>query len=150
MAHNKERRKQKSHSDKSQQATPSDRENADFTPRGLPELLDFMDAGIEDVILGPRSEMTLVLSPLIWVGGHGHHGSPLHVRFGGIFNYAEVEAGIAEGHHLRSEIGYLRYGINHNSKPGDIHVHLEFERVEARIMIHCRRLTVTDIDQPET
>ena len=112
---------------------------------GLPELpSDFNHALFESVAFGPRREMTLKLNPLVWVGNRGLYGPAVTVRFGGIVNFEEVKALFAANHHKRSELGWLRYDTSQTSKPGDLYLHIEFERVEARIVIQCHSLTVTE------
>ncbi len=99
----------------------------------LPELPhDFNHAIFENVILGPRRELTLKLNPLVWIGHRGYHAPAVTVRFGGIVNFAEV--------------GWLRYDTKQTSQPDDLYLRLEFERVEAHIVIHCHSLTVTEPD----
>ena len=113
----------------------------------MPELPhDFNHATFEGVVLGPRRELTLKLNPLVWVGHRGHHASAVTVRFGGIVNFAEVEALFALNYQEQSELGWLRYDAMQASKPSDLYLRLEFERVEAHIVIHCRSLTVTETD----
>lgn len=111
---------------------------------GLPELPgDFNHATFESVTVGPRRELTLELSPLVWVGNRGYHNAVVSVHLGGIVNFEQVKALFDENHHRRSELAYLRYDPNLVSKSGSIHLQLEFERVEAGTMIQCSHLTVT-------
>jgi len=118
---------------------------------GLPQIPDhfFNHALFKCVSLGPRRELTLELNPLIWVGHRGHHRPAVIVRFGGIINFEEVKALFEANHHKRSELGWLDYDKLHASKPGDLYLHLEFERVEARVVIHCHSLTITE-PEPDT
>ncbi len=115
-----------------------------------PELShDFNHALFEAVILGSRRELTLKLSPLVWVGYRGHHAPAVTVRFGGIVNFAEVETLFKLNHQEHSELGWLRYDTKQPSKLGELYLHIEFERVEARIVIHCSSLTFTE-PEPDT
>lgn len=117
---------------------------------GLPELpTDFNHARFEGVALGPRRELTLKLSPLVWVGSQGHHAPAMIVRFGGIVNFEEVKAFFSAGHHERSELGWLGHNKQQISKPGDLYLHLEMERVDARTVIHCHSLTFAE-PEPHT
>ena len=54
-------------------------------------LPDFAHAFVDDVMLGPRRELTLIVRPLIWTGSKGSYGEPVRVRFGGIFDFEEVQ-----------------------------------------------------------
>ena len=111
---------------------------------GLPALPDFSHANIESVTVGPRRAITMEISPLIWVRDQGHYGPPFTVRLGGIVNFDEVSELFAANHHKRSELAWLRYAMAYISKPGEQYLDLIFERVEARIVIHCQRVTVND------
>lgn len=113
----------------------------------LPELTDdFNHALFKSVILGPRRELTLELSPLIWIGNRGYHNSVVTVHLGGIINFEQVKALFDRNYHKRSELAYLRYDRQQASKSGSIHLELEFERVEAGIAVQCSDLTVTDAE----
>ena len=113
----------------------------------LPELPhDFNHAIFENVVLGPRCELTLKLNPLVWIGHRGYHAPAVTVHFGGIVNFAEVEALFALNYQEQSELGWLRYDTKQNSKPDDLYLRLEFERVEAHIVIHCHSLTMMEPD----
>ncbi len=118
---------------------------------GLPQLPDhfFNHALFEGVSFGPRRELTLGLKPLIWAGHQGHHDPAVMVRFGGIVNFEEVKALFDANPHKRSELGWLDYDKHHASKPGDLYLHLEFERVTARVVVHCSSLTITE-PEPDT
>lgn len=66
-----------------------------------------------------------------------------------IVNYAEVEALFKLNHQGHSELGRLRYDTKKPSKPGELYLHIEFERVEVGVVIHCSSLTITE-PEPET
>ncbi len=111
----------------------------------LPELPhDFNHAIFESVVLGPRCELTLKLNPLVWIGHRGYYRPAVAVRFGSIVNFGEVEALFARNYQEQSELGWLRYDAEQPSKPGDLYLRLEFERLEAHNVIHCHSLTVTE------
>ena len=112
----------------------------------LPQLPDhhFNHAIFDSVVLGPRRELTLGLRPLVWAGHQGHHGPAVTVRFGGIVNIEEVKALFEASHHEHSELSHLDYDKQYASKPGDLYLRIEFERVEAQIVIHCHSLTIME------
>ena len=62
----------------------------------------------------------------------------------GIVNFDEVKILFAANHHERSELACLDYADEYVSKLGNLYLHLEFERVEAGVVIHCHSLTVTE------
>jgi hypothetical protein len=109
----------------------------------LPSLQhDFDHARIDDVIVGPRREITVAIAPLVWDGPNGHHSETVRVRFGGIKNFAEVAAFFAAAPHKQSELAWLRYADGRRSKPGCLFFQLVFERIEARLVIQCSSLQV--------
>ena len=105
-------------------------------------LPDFAHAFVDDVMLGPRRELTLIVRPLIWTGSKGSYGEPVRVRFGGIFDFEEVQTFFADAPHKGSELAWLRYAETTASKPGHLFFDLVFERIEARIGIACGSLTI--------
>ncbi len=109
----------------------------------LPSLVhDFSHAYIRDVSVGPRREVTLAVSPLIWKGQNGQLAGPVSVRFGGIENITEVSAFFAADPHEKSELACLRYVEGRQSKPGCLFFELIFERIDARLVVQCSSLHV--------
>jgi hypothetical protein len=89
----------------------------------LPSLVhDFSDARIDAVVIGPRRELTLSITPLVWDGPNGRCGEPVRVR---------------------SELAWLRYAEGRRSKPGCLFFELVFERVDARLVIQCSSLQMS-------
>ncbi|AWM35626.1 hypothetical protein GobsT_66930 [Gemmata obscuriglobus] len=116
-------------------------------PIALPLLVhDFSHARVEAVAVGPRREVTLSVSPLVWDGGAGRYAAPVPVRFGEIENVSEVSAFFAGAPHARSELAWLRYADHPRSRPGGLFLELAFERVDVRIVVRCSRLMVGDPD----
>jgi hypothetical protein len=114
----------------------------------LPSLIhDFSHAHIRSVSVGPRREVTLAVSPLVWEGHNGRLTDPVPVRFGGVENFAEVSAFFAAGPHERSELAWLRYAVGRRSKPGCLFFELVFERIDARLVIRCSSLQVGPSEQ---
>lgn len=112
-------------------------------PIELPSLVhDFRHAHIRGVSVGPRREVTLAVSALVWVGHNGRLADPVPVRFGGIENFAEVSAFFAADPHERSELAWLQYADGRRSKPGCLFFELVFERTDARLIVQCRSLQV--------
>lgn len=112
-------------------------------PPSLPDH-DFDHGLIDAVEIGPRSELNLVILPLVWVGQRGNYGSPIRVRFGGIDNFEEVEAFFSDLSRRQADIASLRYDQNRKSKPGFLFFELVYERIDARLEVHCSSLQVTD------
>lgn len=109
----------------------------------LPALIhDFSHAQIEQVVVGPRRELTLELSLVIFDCGKGRAVLGIKVRFGGIANFDEVAASFMEAPQEKSELAYLRYSTKKKSKLGNLFFDLVFERTDARIEIQCRNLAV--------
>jgi hypothetical protein len=77
---------------------------------------NFHDALIEDVVIGPRHEVTVILCPVVWHGNTGMHEGSVNVRFGKIQHFASVVKHFKALPGLRSEVGYL--GIDLASKKG--------------------------------
>ncbi|RPJ87505.1 MAG: hypothetical protein EHM18_00815 [Acidobacteria bacterium] len=109
----------------------------------LPELVhDFRHARVEDVTIGPKREVSLAVTPLIWEGHNARDAEMVTVRFGAILNFAEVSAFLKTGPHLHSELAWLRYADGTVSKPGSLYIELGFERIDARMVIQCSSLRV--------
>ncbi len=109
----------------------------------LPSLVhDFSHAHIRGVSVGPRREVTLSVSPMVWDGHKGRHAEPVPVRFGAIENFAEVSAFFSAGPHEWSELAWLRYAVERVSKPGCLYFELLFERIDARLVVHCGSLQI--------
>jgi hypothetical protein len=109
----------------------------------LPSLIhDFSHAEIRGVSVGPRREITLTISPLVWEGCNARLDEPVQVRFGGIQNFSEVAAFFTDGPHERSELAWLRYADNRLSKPGRLFFELAFERIDARLVVECSSMQV--------
>ncbi len=109
---------------------------------------DFCHAFIEEVRIGPRHEVTITISPLVWSNHQGHHIAAVPVRFGGIINFEEVSAFFEIPRHSHTDLARLQYDLNQQSKPGSLFFELIYERVDANIVIHCRNFSVTPIDPP--
>ena len=103
---------------------------------------DFNGAIIDTVTVGPRRELVLIVSPMVWEGQQARHVDPVSVRFGGVKNLEEVSAFFATAPHRLSELGCLRYAEQPTSKPGHLFLDLAFERTEARIVVNCSSLQI--------
>ena len=56
-----------------------------YSAVNLPSLVhNFDHAHIEQVIVGPRHEVTFIVTPLLWDGHNGVYATPVSVRLGGI------------------------------------------------------------------
>ena len=109
----------------------------------LPSLAhDFNHARVEQVVLGPRREITLSVSPLRWTGQRGEYAEAVTVRFGGIRNFAKVSAFLTAVPHAQSELAWLGYAEEQPSKPGRLFFDLIFERTDARLRVQCSSLQV--------
>ena len=113
----------------------------------LPELPNRHGDILENLIFGPRREMTVQIKPLMWAGNNGFYGPAILVRFGGIVNYEEVQETFKPRYCKESELNAVEYDQERYSKPGDLHLLLSFERIDVVIAIHCSSLMVTE---PET
>lgn len=111
-------------------------------PLNLPPLPDFSHAILEGVTVGPRRAVTLTLSPLVWAGTQGKYSPPVTVRLGGIVGFDEAAAFFAE-QRLPTDIAGLNYAAGHVSKPNALFLEIAFERVEARLIIQCQRVTIS-------
>jgi hypothetical protein len=78
----------------------------------------------------------------VWEGHSGRNAEVVAVRFGGIKNFAEVSAFFATAPHERSELARLRYADGARSKPGCLYFEIVFERIDARLVVHCSSLQV--------
>ena len=115
-------------------------------PVELPSLVhDFSHARIDSVSVGPRRSVTMAIAPLVWDGHNGRYGEAVSVRFGGIENFAEVSAFFAASPE-QSELAWLRYTECPKSKPGCLFFELVFERIDARLVIQCSSLQLSDSD----
>lgn len=112
---------------------------------------DFNHAPIEQVVVGPRREVTLTLSviPDYRPGNPRPASQSVRVRFGGIENFAEASAFFAAGPHERSELACLRYAEGRLSKPGCLFFELVFERIDARLVVQCSSLQVGVGEAPD-
>ena len=108
----------------------------------LPPLVhDFSHACIEQVVVGPRREVTLSIAPLLWNGRKGKYARAVAVRFGGIENFAEVSAFFADAFYKGFELAWLRYAEEQHSKLGHL-FDLMFERADAHLIVQCSSLRV--------
>jgi hypothetical protein len=106
----------------------------------LPALpYDFNHAFIDGVAIGPRHEITLTILLIAWEGSITTHS--VRVRFGGIVNFEEAMTFFATPAHNHTDIARLRYDVNHTSKPNSLFFELIYERIDARIMLHCRNIS---------
>ena len=115
----------------------------------LPQLpYDFNGAIIEDIVVGPRREVTLLIVPCVWTGHQGKSLPSMTVRFGGIVNFEEVSAFFALSRHNHTDLAWLRYDKSQQSKPNDLFFELMYERIEARIVVHCRNISIISAEPP--
>lgn len=105
---------------------------------------DFNHAPIEQVVVGPRREVTLTISifPETRPGNPPPPAKTVRVRFGGIENFDAVAAFFAAAPHEKSELAWLRYAEGRRSKPGCLFFELVFERIDARLVVQCSSLQV--------
>jgi hypothetical protein len=111
----------------------------------LPEISKrFCEAGISDVTYGPRQEFTLACHELIWEGLNGHYSEAItYIRFGGVTNLDAVREFFATRPHDRSELGAIVYAKDHVSKTGRIFVEIFFERIDAKLSVQCRNISIS-------
>ncbi|MGI4787831.1 MAG: hypothetical protein ACRYFS_03170 [Janthinobacterium lividum] len=120
-------------------------EQADYKATGLPDLPNRHGDVLESVSFGPRREMTLMITPLRWLGTRGYHGPAISVRFGGIVNFDEVQSLFRPRYCKESELNQIEYDEKHISKSGGLHLLLSFERIDVVVPIHCQSLTETEV-----
>jgi len=115
----------------------------------LPEFGDtFCDGLISGIDFGPRREFVLYVTPLVWDGHRGRHGSELQVRFGSISNLPEIQAGFSAAATRDSEIGSVSYAAEPVSRPGNAVVRVTFERSDQVIVIRCGNVTISPSVRP--
>ncbi len=103
---------------------------------------NFADATVEEVRVGPRREVTLIVSPLVWRGSQSEEGPPVAVRFGGIEEFPRVAEQFRRLPALESDIGYL--GADRGGgKPGRYRLRFEAERRDYAFTFRCSSVTVT-------
>jgi hypothetical protein len=111
----------------------------------LPSLrYDYNDARIDDVSIGPRRELNLVMAVLTWEGSTGRYVEGIKIRFGGIENFEEVSSFFARQPHEQSELASLAYSAHRKSKMGQLFFEMVFERIDARLEIHCSSLQISE------
>ena len=106
---------------------------------------NFQDAAIEEVIVGPRREVTLRLRPMLWEGARGKHGPALVVRFGGIREFERVADRFRQIPSLQSELGFL--GPDQSSSPRSparLAFRFEAERREFAFGFSCKSVSITE------
>jgi hypothetical protein len=110
----------------------------------LPSLVyDYTHARIERCDFGPRREVTLTLSVLLWNGPKGNYLEGVRVRFGGIENFEEVSTFFAAAPHPKTELSCLRYAANPPSRPGHLNIEIALERVEVSTVVRCGSVQVS-------
>jgi hypothetical protein len=110
----------------------------------LPSLIhDFGHARIESVMLGPRRELNLIVTPLVWKGHTGQYSQGVGVRFGGVANLDEVRAFFSDAPQERSELAKVGYAADRRSKPGRLFFELVFERIDGRLIVECSNIQVS-------
>ena len=109
---------------------------------------DFDHAIIQDIVVGPRREATLTISPLVWQNQRGYYIAGVEISFGGIVNFEEVSAFFAMSYHNHTDLAWLRYDKGQQSKPDNLFFELVYERIEAQIIIHCRNMSLTPAELP--
>lgn len=117
----------------------------------LPQLpYNLHDANVVCVLSGPRREATFTVDVL----NEHFHQQRVHIRLGGITNFAEVEAYIARISPPRSPAAYMGridsfgYAPDERSSSHTLIFHLAIERV-GLIQIHCRTLSIRSDEQAE-
>lgn len=117
---------------------------------------DFYGAIIHKAELGPRREVTLTMElwPTTHNGQRKHswsrgEGQFITIRFSGINNYSEIEAAFSEWDEQIDRwngLHYLAYAKDKNSKPGNLHLIMEYDNTETRIRINCQNITIKEIE----
>lgn len=97
---------------------------------------------IEGIEFGPRREVKLVISPLVWDGSNDRHAESIQVRFGGIENFDEMVALFNAIPPEKSELAWMRFSDNLLSKPGRLFIELAFERIDAHFLVRCSSMQV--------
>ena len=115
----------------------------------LPVLPNCDHAHIQSISIGPRHEVTLTIQLLCWSGNHGVYSSPIRLRFGGMGNFEQAETFFSLSHHQYSELAYIRYDKQQQSKYNQLFLRLEYERVEAHFTFQCRNVSITPTKPPE-
>lgn len=104
---------------------------------------NFNDALVEEVCVGPRREVTVIVRPLVWHGSQGDYGPPVTIRFGGIQDFRDVAARFQTLPSLDSEIGFL--GPDPDSAGGKRGVHhfkFASERRDFELRFRCSNVTI--------
>lgn len=107
---------------------------------------NFRDAQVLDVSVGPRREVTLVISPLEWRGSRGDLADTVAVRFGAIEDFERVAGNFREIPSLQSEIGFL--GVDHgvDCENGDCHgFRFEAERRDFEFRFCCSTVSIESV-----
>ena len=82
---------------------------------------NFNHAFLNEVLVGPRREVTLIVSPLVWHGSQGKYEAAIAIRFGGVQDFRDVAIQFQKLSSLESEIGFL--GPDPDSMGGKVGVH---------------------------
>ena len=108
---------------------------------------NFGDALVESVSVGPRQEVTLIVSPLDWSGGEGRYGQPVRIRFGGIQDFSRVATLFLEIPSLESEIGFLGLDSDSGGAKAEAHA-FKFvsERRTFEFSFACSKVTLAEAE----
>lgn len=116
----------------------------------LPAIKDeFYNAAVKEVSFGPRQEMRLAVRRLYWEGSHGRYDDQLtYIHFGGVNNLEALRKFFDRKPHQQSELYTIDYSKTIPSKPGHLFIEIKFERIDDKITIECRNLSISS-DSPE-
>ncbi|MEO8285729.1 MAG: hypothetical protein ABI670_04790 [Chloroflexota bacterium] len=118
----------------------------------LPEMpYNFHDAGLVQIAVGPRKELTLVVR---LDDPHYPPRQKVTIRFGGITNLPEISAFIEQVPPIISEASYmarvdhLDYDAYEPSKQQSLNFRLELDMV-GKLLIRCRNVTIEGEESSE-
>jgi hypothetical protein len=104
---------------------------------------NFNDAGIEEIIIGPRQAVTLLITPIIWIGIYGKYLETYPVRFSVISDFNKVSDLFNKIPYDFSEIGYLGPDKNiKTQKEGAYHLRFSCERQHYEFTFKCGKISI--------
>jgi hypothetical protein len=103
----------------------------------------FQHARIDDVQVGPRRAITLILTQLLWDGVRGVYTHPKQLRFGGIQQFDLVEQFFK--HLSEREVAWVRLSTTQSSNHKQLWIELALERTATTFAFQCQHFTIDDV-----
>ena len=101
---------------------------------------------VDEMSVGPRSEVMLVVAPLLWRGGRAYHAAPITIHFGGIQDFPRVEAAFQELMSQESEIGFLGPDPDRPVRRDGLYsIKYEAERSDFEFRFRCSSVQATRV-----